>query len=172
MCLFSGSLQKKSDKNITKVTLISPRSQEGGVHVGNSGVDLQIFGESCTFFNSSSAPIHVDKFTRLNATLNATNEFDFSLCLFDEYNPDSCGIEQCYTTNTTGLLSIDIGNVLNGKNVFIKFLSFAQTFAGRDSSEPLEVSDFNFWQAPNAVSSEEKEIPATTVMIDYISVYI
>ena len=123
------------------------------MHVRNSGINLQMFGESCTFFNASSAPINVDKFTRLNATLNATNEFDFSLCLFDEYNPDSCGTEQCYTTNTAGHISIDIGDVLNGKNAFIKFLSFAQTFSGKDSSEPLEVSDFIFWQAPNTVSS-------------------
>lgn len=147
--------------NITKATLVpsssdAKDSSENGVHVVENGDDLQLFGNICTLFNASSTPIHVNKFTRLNATLFATDDFDFSICLFEEYNPDSCGTQTCYTMNTTGSISIDIGEVLNGKLAFIKFLSFAQTLAGRDSSKPLEVSDFNFWQAPNTVCSPEK----------------
>ncbi len=123
-------------------------SNAGGIHVtGNDNGVLELYGNYSKSFNITP-PIMVNKFTRLNFTIDAINALNVEICFLETLS-EACVTEQCFTPDKVGSSDVDLGQILNGGNTEMSFFTVTQIWNERDNDVPVSISGWNFWDGPN-----------------------
>ena len=131
-------------------------SKSGGIHVTNDKNNvLELYGNFCTGFNITP-PIFVNKFTRLNLTIEAADDFNVQVCI-PESVADFCTTKQCFTIDKPGKYpDIDLGHTVNGKRTNMSFLTVAQNMNRTDYNSPVTISGWTFSYGPNTDIVDEQ----------------
>ncbi len=135
-------------QNGTSCSASASSSNAGGIHVtGNDNDVLELYGSYSASFNITP-PIIVNKFTRLNFTIDAFDYLNTEVC-FPETLSEACITEQCFTPDKVGSTDVDLGQILNGGNTKISFFTVTQKWNERDNDVPVSISGWTFWDGPN-----------------------